>query len=392
MDDHVDYNNQYNKLYKTRLSTLRPLVKNDTKIPICKSILEINRHKEECVLIGILFVASDLKLTIFDKINPNDSKNKISANTYCSDEIKYYLEDETGKIEVKFQKEVGILSTGMILGLRGKYVDCEFKVDEVIYPERLPVRTNTNLSTKIAFISNCLVDEEKNLYTLRIILDYLKIKEINTLVLIGNYFKDNFKNFKNLIDSLDFNLILIPEYNDFECKTFPILPVHKKLFNTPIESYKNPSIFSLSGLTLCVTSSYILKDLLKYIPQGLSDIQTTPDTYRMHLKGDLEVNTEDKFSDPDNILKGLLTLYKVRHLGPNAPDTVPSAPYSGRDPFFIDKPIDFLFVRDDEFRSTKCQSSGLTAFTIPDFIKTQEIVILKEGNVTPVKLDIKLNN
>ncbi|KAF9762684.1 DNA polymerase delta small subunit [Nosema granulosis] len=395
MDNYiVDYNNQYNKLYKTRLATIRQYIKVDMDTPICKSILEINKHKEECVIIGTLFMASDLKQTIFDKINPNDKKLKISSNTYCSEEVKYYAEDETGKIELKFEQEEDLITTGMVLGYKGSYVDTIFRVNKVIYPEPLKPTNREPSTPKIAFVSNICVDNENNSVLLRIMFDYLKLNNIKTVVVLGNFFDRSFAIFQKLINSLDLDLILIPEYKDFACKTFPISTVHPKLFEIPTKTYENPSIFSISGLNFGVTSSFIVKDLLKYIPQGLKDVQTEPGSYRMHVEAEnkLNVETENKFENVDNILKALISLIRARHLCPNAPDTVPTVPYSGRDPFFIEKPIDFLFVKDDEFKTKKCQTTGVTVFTIPDFSTSNEILIMDGDTIKPLKLDKKSLN
>jgi DNA polymerase delta subunit 2 len=384
-----DQNVQFNKLYKTRFNNIQPFIKTESKIPICKSLFEVNKHKDEVFIIGTLFVASDLKQTIFYKINKNPNSEKISSNTYCSSEIRYFIEDDTGKVELQFDNLDELITTGMVLGFRGKHVDSVFKVYEIVFPEAIKSEPK-KFDGKIAFISNLLVDQDNNLVHLKIIFDYLTIKNIETVVLVGNYFEKDFNLFKNFIDNGKLNLILLPEYKDFECTTFPLSSIHPKLFDVNSISHNNPSIFNISNLTFGITSSFIIRDLLKYIPQELEGIQSHPDTYRMHLEENKieNVQTENKFENSDNIIKGLLALIKARHLCPNAPDTVPCTPFSKSDEFFIDSPLDFLIVKDDDFKISKCHKTNTTVFTIPDFAKSKEIVILDGMNCTPLKLDV----
>ncbi|EOB12915.1 hypothetical protein NBO_317g0004 [Nosema bombycis CQ1] len=63
-------------------------------------------------------------------------------------------------------------------------------------------------------------------------------------------------------------------------------------------------------------------------------------------------------------------------------------PFTKSDEFFIDSPLDFLIVKDDDFKISKCHKTNTTVFTIPDFAKSKEIVVLDGMNCTPLKLDV----
>ncbi|KAF5140962.1 hypothetical protein G9O61_00g009520 [Vairimorpha ceranae] len=146
-----NFTNQYNNTYKIRLVTLRPLISKPQSIDICNRIHDLNKQTEKCFIIGILFISSDLKTTIFDKLNTNKKKVEFKKSTYISKDIKYFVEDETGRIEIMLNsKQKDFLCTGMCLGFIGNLKNNIFNVEEIVFPNA-PEKKETVLTQKRFF-------------------------------------------------------------------------------------------------------------------------------------------------------------------------------------------------------------------------------------------------
>ncbi|KAF5140513.1 dna polymerase delta regulatory subunit b [Vairimorpha ceranae] len=379
-----NFTNQYNNTYKIRLVTLRPLISKPQSIDICNRIHDLNKQTEKCFIIGILFISSDLKTTIFDKLNTNKKKVEFKKSTYISKDIKYFVEDETGRIEIMLNsKQKDFLCTGMCLGFIGNLKNNIFNVEEIVFPNA-PEKKETVLSTKkVIFVSGLFIANNKNLTGIKVITDYLFMHGIDELVIFGRFFDDDFNLFKKCLESLHSNIILIPEYRDFSCMSFPLLPVHKKLFKKNIISYSNPCIVDLCGKSVAFTSHKILQDLLKYIDQDIQGIQYEADGYRMHLKEEKMDTTPVHVQDFNtlNLLKVVKGLIRARLLAPNGPDTLSIIPYSESEVFFIDKKIEYFFVPNcDEQLFIKEDSTECIVVTIPNFHETKKVVVVDFKN------------
>ncbi|WUR02889.1 DNA polymerase delta small subunit (DPOD2) [Vairimorpha necatrix] len=379
-----DFTKQYNATYKIRLNTLRSLINTSEPIDICNRIHDINIQSGKCLIKGILFISSDLKTTIFDRLNTNEKKLEFKRSTYISNDVKYFVEDETGRIEIVISKNNdNFLCTGMILGFVGIMKSNKFEVENFIFPDK-NIKENKNIknekNNKVAFLSGLEISKNNNnLTSFKVITDFLLMQEIKELFLIGNLFLDDFEIFKKCIESSNINITIIPEYSDFGCLSYPLLPVHKNLFKKSIISYSNPCIFDFHNKTLSVTSHEIIKDLLKYLNQDIKNLQTEADGYRMHLneKAIDETHAHLQEFNKNNILKVVRGILDCRLLCPNGPDTLVISPYNKEEVFLIDKFIDFFIIPNcEEFIFEKDEVSGCRVISIPNFKKTNKVLVV----------------
>ncbi|EQB61064.1 dna polymerase delta regulatory subunit b [Vairimorpha apis BRL 01] len=326
------FENQFNKTYKIRLKTLRQYFEQNIENNVLDTILDLNTTKSICVITGILFISTDLKTTIFDKLKQNENDFDIKKKTYFSKDIKYFLEDET--------------ATGMCLRI-------------YIYPKKWILKKNQKSETvKIAFASGINIDFSlQNRNYLKIIIDYLYLNGIDKLVLFGNFFDKDFEIFKNFIDNSFIEIILVPDYGDFNCKTFPLLPVHKKLFKKEVISLMNPCNFKIHNEEFLFTSLFIIKDLFKYLPQNIDCIQESGDGLRMHF-----------IREPIE--------YNFNHYH-NKENTISCIPYDEKEIFFIENiPNYFVVPNYDNIFLEKLIGFETYVLTVPNFKNTHKIVVL----------------
>lgn len=374
------FENQFNKTYKIRLKTLRQYFEQNIENNVLDTILDLNTTKSICVITGILFISTDLKTTIFDKLKQNENDFDIKKKTYFSKDIKYFLEDETGRIELQIPKNFeNFIATGMCLRVLGCINFNKFEVKDIYFPKKWILKKKSKSETvKIAFASGINIDFSlQNRNYLKIIIDYLYLNGIDKLVLFGNFFDKDFEIFKNFIDNSFIEIILVPDYGDFNCKTFPLLPVHKKLFKKEVISLMNPCNFKIHNEEFLFTSLFIIKDLFKYLPQNIDCIQESGDGLRMHLiREPIEYNFND-YHNKESFLKVISGLFNCRIMCPTAPDTISCIPYDEKEIFFIENiPNYFVVPNYDNIFLEKLIGFETYVLTVPNFKNTHKIVVL----------------
>ncbi|AFN83733.1 DNA polymerase delta regulatory subunit B [Encephalitozoon romaleae SJ-2008] len=401
----VNYEHQFNRTYDARLAELRPYIIKSAKAlnagPILDSILGIEEEpgNRRCVIIGTLFIASDLKPTIFDKINRKSKKIKeMEAKTYYSQEIKYFLEDGSGRVEVEFldiswiYQRNFVISTGMCIGVAGAMTErTKFLAEDILFPFSHPqsfpyISRNLNSRQRVCFISGpSISNENKNRERMMVIIDYLRMTGVKEYIMIGNFFAESKEVSKQMLSLLDSvlkyaggRINLIPNIRDFGSRVLPLSPVHPKLFTLPVGANTNPCHLEVDGRKVLITTRFVVEDLLKYLPQDLENVQGNNFEYKMHL--DMEKINEAaprSMSNEGNIIRALEVLMKAGHVCPTAPDTIQSVPFSGKDPFVVTGQVDYLCVGDtDEFLEGQSENGTTLFFTIPRFSERHEVVVL----------------
>lgn len=407
-----NYENQFSKMYDARLKELKPyIVESAVKLGngfILDTILDIKAedYGKECVVIGTLFIASDLKPTIFDKIDRESKKiKKVSSKTYYSREIKYFLEDSSGRIELEFSniesiyRKHFVVTTGMCLGLKGSLAGKgKFLVEEILFPfngsrdRRLEdSRGNKELDGKVCFVSKpALSLENGNRARLMVIFDHLKMLGVKEYFIIGNIFSETSRLVPALFSELDSiikyagaKVTLIPDLEDLGARVLPLTPIHPKLFKSRVTSLFNPSLSTLCGKKLLAATCFIIEDLLRYLPQDIEHVQDGASEYKMHLnESELDKCVPNNMKDTDsNILNAMVTLLKAGHVCPTAPDTLPSAPFTNRDPFVVAEEVGYFCVGGtSSFLSLESPEFKTLLFTVPSFSETHEVVVLDTKN------------
>nr|AGE96437.1 DNA polymerase delta small subunit [Encephalitozoon cuniculi] len=401
----VNYEHQFNRTYDARLMELRPYIIRSAKAsgttPVLDAILDIEmgRGGERCVIVGTLFIASDLKPTIFDRIDRKSKKIKeIEAKTYHTQEVKYFLEDGSGKIELEFldmkavYRKHFVISTGMCIGVTGRMAEKgRFLAEDVLFPFSSPrglpcTPRSQGPSQKLCFVSGLSIGGgNKNRERMMVIADYLRMVGVHEYVIIGCLFGGPREVDRQILSELDgilgylgTSISLVPNIGDFGSRILPLEPIHPKLFASPVTSHPNPSSLVVDGKRILVTTRFVVEDLLKYLPQDLRDVQGEAFEYKMHLDmAEIGNLVPRNMADEKNIINALSTLVKVGHVCPTAPDTLQSVPFSEKDPFVVTDQTDYFCVGDtDRFLDGQSEDGATLLFTVPRFSRKHEVVIL----------------
>lgn len=375
-----NFNNQFNKTYKIRLQTLKHQFEYDSNSNVLETILDLNTTKSLCIITGILFISTDLKTTIFDKLKQDEAVFDIKKRTYFTKDIKYFLEDETGRIELQMAENFDLfVTTGMCLSISGFMNFNKFEVKNIIFPKNIiDTKKQKSEKLKIAFASGIHLDFSiKNNDVFKVITDYVYLNGIDKLVIFGNFFDQNFETLKNFIENSEFEIILIPDYMDFNCKTFPLLPVHKKLFNKEVNSLMNPCLFKIKGTDFLFTSLFIIKDLFKYLFQNINYIQESGDGFRMHINKEPNEYLFNDYNNKKSFLKVISGMIGCKLMCPTAPDTISCIPYDEKELFFIETIPKFIIVPNyDNVFLEKLIDFDSCVLTVPNFKNTHKIVVL----------------
>ncbi|WEL39468.1 DNA polymerase delta regulatory subunit B [Encephalitozoon hellem] len=415
----VNYEHQFNRTYDARLTELKPYVMRSARAlgvgPVLDSILDAEQEPgdRKSVIVGTLFIVSDLKPTIFDKIDRKSKEiKKIEAKTYYSRGMKYFLEDGSGRIELEFPdisrvyQRNFVISTGMCIGVSGVMAERgRFLAEDILfpfsYPRDLPISKSLSSGKKICFISGpSISSENKSRERMMVIIDYLRTVGVKEYIMIGGFFDESKEVDKHMLSSLDDvlryvegRIDLVPNIKDFGSRVLPLLPIHPKLFTSPVKTNTNPCRLEVDNRNVLITTRFVIEDLLKYLPQDLGDVQGKSFEYKMHLDMEkIDGAVPRSMSNEGNIVSALAVLMKAGHICPTAPDTIQSVPFSGRDPFVVTEQVDYFCVGDtDEFLEGRSEDGTTLFFTIPRFTKRHEVVVLdmETGMLEVVRFDDK---
>jgi DNA polymerase delta subunit 2 len=410
--ERVNYEVQFNQVYRERLEKLRPHIARslgklgEDALPV---IVDAEKKKgESCAIVATLFIISDLKPCIFDRLDRKSKKlREVNRLTYYSRDIKYFVEDQSGRIELEFAdvkkiyKEKFVLATGMCLGLVGSLTEKgRFLVSDVVLPfDSLENRRAKEAGSdrKACFISGLMVGQSnKNRERLLAMVGFLGSMGIDEYVLLGNIFDAEsptmLKELDALLKKMGGNITLIPDLGDLDSRALPLAPPHPKLFRTPTRPMYNPCRLSISGQRFLITTSFVIEDLLRYLPQNAENIQGTQAEYKMHIN-EQEIGhfkPKDLTHRSKNMLNGMRTLLSAGHICPTAPDTLVSSPCDTEDMFILNKEVDYFCVGGTEkFDSEVLKELDISLFTLPSFDRTGEVVVLdlKDGHFEIMRFD-----
>lgn len=144
------FNQQFASLYSSRLKVLRKRVVDAVSKKYGKKYetLPVLEFKNKCILIGTLFKEMKQKPNLLKQFTQeiadiDEFENKEPAE-YISPADKLYLEDEHGRVMIKFSenesenpKKLSIhqFVTGMVVGCLGAEQNGAFMVEDVVFPE-----------------------------------------------------------------------------------------------------------------------------------------------------------------------------------------------------------------------------------------------------------------
>jgi DNA polymerase delta subunit 2 len=407
--ERVNYEAQFNQVYRQRLEKLRPHIARSlerTGRGVLQSLVDAE-SVGVCAIIGTLFIVSDLKPCIFDSLDRKSKKlEDVNRMTYYSEDIKYFVEDQSGRIELEFadarriyQKRF-VLATGMCLGLVGSLTGKgRFLVVDVVFPFDCAEgrREKIAVGGKVCFVSGLLIGRNnRNRERLLAMADFLGSVGIDEYVLLGGMFSANSQSMLREMDSLltriKGRVTLIPSLGDLDSRALPLSPPHPKLFKAPVQTMHNPTQFSISGQRFLATTFFVIEDLLRYLPQSARNIQGIHAEYKMHINEEElgRFKPADLVHESKNVLGGMKVLLDAGHVCPTAPDTLVSSPCDSEDMFVLNKEIDYFCVGDsDRFDHEVLEDLGIVLFTVPSFDRTGEALVLdmRDGHFEIIKLD-----
>lgn len=348
--ERTNFDIQYSSSYQARFRQMKGMILDNPAIQeYGLSVLELaNDLHSECIVIGTLFLASCLKHSV---LSQNKTADRLATRTYVSADSPFYIEDDTGRLEIQFAPtftKLTAFSSGITLGWIGSIDDRDiFVCTDVIFPVEAAASNKSDASGRVLIIGNTLLDSG-NYERIKVIMDLYR-DGIDHVILIGDVFKFTeeippFHLFNKLADGCAAGISLLPGLNDLTSHLLPIQPFHRLLFGPnafpengmKINMLGNPFQGVLLGEPFVILSHHILHDLVKYIPQPEGGLQNTPADYRMHLDESAarEYEPHDYFTD-GNMMDILEQLIRIRHIAPNAPDTVGCIPFDDADPFIL---------------------------------------------------------
>lgn len=326
---------QYFKIYRDRLAILKP----EFKSLNAKRYTEIGT--QSCIIVGVLFMVSDLKPSIFDELKYSGKK----GGTYYSKDAKWFLEDESDKIELLNVPGSVLLSSGMVVGVSGRQgkKGC-FEVEKIHFPPDVaqcdrPAKRVKIDEGRILLVSSVRFDENRVRFKehLNYTMAHYKVRAI---VLIGDIFTSRtcggVKELERLLKKFKVQVITVPGQCDPTSSLHPQEPIHKRIMD--FHNLENPDFIDIDGHTFLLTSGSSIEDLLKYQSNKLHDVQADQSEYRMHLAKDVHKQVSHTTKA---YFKAMETILKCRITCPSAPDTLHALPET-ENGFVIQKSVDFF--------------------------------------------------
>lgn len=385
MRENGKFCNQYNATYQARLKHFKPIIKKAIEAKwgglSLSSLFEINETTELSTVQGLLYVSSHLKPSILDEIN--DKRVKTETRTYYSDDVTYFAEDESGRIEIQFEnrdeiyKKYKVISTGMVMGFRGfQYEKSIFRVSDLCFPGNIPGNRVQNAGHRVCLASSFgMKDDNFNFEKMRIILQYLGTEDIDEFILMGSFFSNeidgpnlDLEKLNALCNTVKQKLVLIPSLGDPTSKVLPQKPLHRKMFESYPILLPNPSVFLIESYRCLVSSGENVEDLLKYFPCKLEQVQNS------------QTNTDKVLDEPitftvEHFLDAMESIMNCQYMCPTSPDTLKSEPIDAEDPFILNQHCSMFFCGNAPEAGVRMMNGGTCLVAVPSFKRSGSVML-----------------
>ncbi len=363
----INFELQYNDCYKTRMRILKKLILQSNFIKEYGYPVKMldDCLNDECIVIATLFLESNTKYSILNEKSSIENPGNINVKSYFTNDSVLYIEDEIGRIKIRFCDGFHKLKayvTGMVCGFVGKVENNVFECTDVIFPVSAD-ETDIVRQGKVLLMSNVLINAE-NINWVKMVTDIFS-KKIDEIIIVGDILDLNDKtnneksiddvNYGKLFEEIQRKITIIPGIGD--CTTFllPQLPFPTKFFKNSnqdnLQLASNPCKIDFNGNKLVILSHHIINDIARYV-----------------------LDSDENFSVTDQLRMEILKqLVKIRYLVPNAPDTIGCIPYKNEDPFILNE-FNLLITGG-------CDSSIMVNFKnkillgVPDFNSTRKALL-----------------
>ncbi|KAF1336737.1 DNA polymerase alpha/epsilon subunit b, partial [Globisporangium splendens] len=407
------YNQQFSHVYVSRLLLLREAITrrinedttdgNDTKKPsVLPKIIDL-KDGDECIIIGTVLKVLRAKPNLFDALTSEDGVAPLETlgRSLASEDDQLILEDESGRVELIGDINIGQLVTGVVLGARGRMSarDNGFDVKQIYCPEYPPQHAlpERQESEYVALVSGLSMGRNADPNPLRshVLVDYLAgrigdeqetkfVSQIVRTIVVGNSIetsngaqlsshshdvaavkttKNNkksieelaldaepMKNMDELLSSLACSMCvdIMPGRTDPSNYTLPQQSFHPCLFprSSRFASFRavtNPYEAQIGGVQFFGHSGQPLQSMLQC-------------TTRRPQSDDVEMNgndEDDEDAESERALDCLQRCLGWRHAAPTAPDLVACFPMVNEDPFILETCPHVLFAGNQKHFSTR---------------------------------------
>lgn len=389
------YNQQFSHVYVSRLLQLRDAITRRIEetagdgrsdgASVLPKIIDL-KDGDECIIIGTVLKVLHEKPNLFDALISEDGVTPIEKlnKKLASEDDQLILEDESGRVELIGDIDVGQLVTGVVLGARGVMSAGEngFSVKQIYLPEfppqhALPEREE---SEYVALVSGLSIGRNTDTNPLRthVLVDYLAgrigddqekqfVSKIVRTIVVGNSVDtssvisenlarhvstsvvkkkktveeleleaDPMKNVDELLSSLACAMCvdIMPGQSDPSNYTLPQQSFHPCLFprSSRFASFRavtNPYEADIGGVQFFGHAGQPLDSIL----------QCTLKKDNAMTDGD-----DDSIGGQDQALDCLENCLQWRHAAPTAPDLVACFPMANDDPFILETSPHVLFA------------------------------------------------
>ncbi|XP_068244383.1 DNA polymerase delta subunit 2 [Palaemon carinicauda] len=384
-----DLARQYFKVYETRLKKMRPKLeakataKWGTDVPL-KHLHELDGDSGRCFVVGTLFKRQELKPSILKEISEEHHlMPQPVLEKYVSKEDEIILEDELQRIQLVGNVDVPKLVTGVTCAVLGKEgTGGKFEVEEVCFvglsdPVKREVIEDDKFLLLVSGIE--LSDCVNTRLSLELLVDYIcgylghpveqaAIAQICRVIVAGNSISSA-KGEKGKPKKVE----LIKELDDLLIQIASVCPVDVM----PGEFDPTNHIMPQQPLHRCLLPKASI----------YSSMLSVPNPYELEIGGRMMIgmsgqNVKDvrRCSSLEDPLEIMESLCQWGHLAPTAPDTLPSFPYDGEEPFVITASPDLMFVGNQEsfdVRTVKGTADyDVTLVSVPKFNETGTCVLV----------------
>ncbi|KAL6073527.1 DNA polymerase delta subunit 2 [Balamuthia mandrillaris] len=419
-------NQQYASLYDHRLLALRPVVAEKANAkwrPNDDSTNEPRHHTkileiapgEKCFVTGTLYRDMPLRPNILESYAKERTIIPPPVHgTYASDQDKFILEDDSGRLRLLGTIESEYYVTGMVVAVKGVALDGgEFQIEEILLPDLPPQPRFVPACSDdcyVALVSGlCVGDSTHNPLYLEMLVDYISGH-------IGSSLEQSFEA-KIVRVILAGNSLVAPEetpegaklrnyqrkLGSRQEKSSVVSPlrlldqlVSQLASSVPVDfmpGENDPSNFSLPQQPL---SRCLLPTSTKY-----STFTPVTNPYEVNVGGALLLGTSgqpvdniSKYVKQPDPLSYMEATLRCRHIAPTAPDTLGCYPFTKFDPFVLETCPHVYFVGNQPRYETKCiegnEGQAMRLITIPRFSDTHTIVLLnlRTLNCHPITFDL----
>ena len=425
------YTQQYSHIYFCRLNQIKAAILKAAK---CKwpTAVRLERTLDSTVgreffVIGTLYNENPEKPSILNEIELEYHLKKVTGpkdSYYSTTENHWYLEDEHGRLELKFEHDSLNLITGMVMAVlgvelpNGLFFVKDWTLAGIPSAPKLPAQREdswiviaSDLQFNCASASNSPLEFEMLKDCVLGNLAGFQDLPIEALVLCGNVllepertvqegqktrfgavnYKYNTRHFdlfdEGVCELLEANkhVILIPGSSDPTNISLPQQSIHKNLLGKTLQSKTegflhrttNPAVFTINGIRFLATAGEALRDAARHSNPTIS-------------------------KEPLKLMNQLL---EGRHLAPTAPDTLSKNfilnfvlilgcyPFFETDPFVLAEgecPHVLLCGEQTHFQTERISTNGPIVIMVPSFGKEHSVVLLnlKDFQFKIVRIDI----